>query len=94
MTLSAVEAAVYDRQMRLWGVEAQQRLQRAQVLICGMSVLGSEMSKNLVLSGINVTLQDDQEVSSDCIESQFLFSAGNLGQNVSSTSPIESSEGN
>ncbi|CCI40410.1 unnamed protein product [Albugo candida] len=67
--------------MRLWGVEAQQRLQRAQVLICGMSVLGSEMSKNLVLSGINVTLQDDQEVSSDCIESQFLFSAGNLGQN-------------
>ncbi|CCI40408.1 unnamed protein product [Albugo candida] len=81
MTLSAVEAAVYDRQMRLWGVEAQQRLQRAQVLICGMSVLGSEMSKNLVLSGINVTLQDDQEVSSDCIESQFLFSAGNLGQN-------------
>lgn len=94
MTLSAVEAAVYDRQMRLWGVEAQQRLQRAQVLICGMSVLGSEMSKNLVLSGINVTLQDDQEVSSDCIESQFLFSSGNLGQNVSSTSPMESSEGN
>nr|CCA24873.1 SUMOactivating enzyme (SAE) putative [Albugo laibachii Nc14] len=81
MSLSSAEAAVYDRQMRLWGVEAQHRLQKAQVFIGGLSIMGSELSKNLVLSGINITLQDDLTVSSDCIESQFLFSSGDFGRN-------------
>lgn len=59
MALSASEAAVYDRQIRLWGVDAQQRLRDARVLICGMSAAASEVcmrrprrtTRNVMTSG-------------------------------------------
>lgn len=79
---SAAEAAVYDRQMRLWGVEAQKRLQSSCVLISGLSALGSELAKNLVLSGMNVTVQDEATVTKTVVETQFFFSEKDVGQNV------------
>mgnify|MGYP001245378493 CR=1 FL=1 len=33
--LSAQEAEIYDRQIRLWGVESQQRMQNSRVLLAG-----------------------------------------------------------
>ena len=33
--LSAEEAAVYDRQIRLWGVDAQARMQNSRVILAG-----------------------------------------------------------
>ena len=48
--------AVYDRQIRLWGHEAQNRIQTSKVLICGVSALSAEVSKNLVLAGVNIHL--------------------------------------
>ena len=33
--LTAEEAAVYDRQLRVWGVEAQQRMRSSKVLVLG-----------------------------------------------------------
>jgi len=33
--LSAQEAEIYDRQIRLWGVESQQRMQSSRVLLAG-----------------------------------------------------------
>lgn len=44
----------YDRQIRLWGVEAQRRLAESHVLIAGTScsLVGHELAKNVVLSGI------------------------------------------
>ena len=33
--LTAEEAAVYDRQLRVWGVEAQQRMRSSHVLVLG-----------------------------------------------------------
>lgn len=52
--LTSEEAAVYDRQIRLWGLEAQQRLSAARLLLVGTlpSHLGAELAKNLVLAGI------------------------------------------
>lgn len=81
-TFSAAEAAVYDRQMRLWGVEAQKRLQRARVLVAGLSALGAELAKNLVLSGMGVTVQDARAVSPAAAAAQFFLSAEDVGANV------------
>jgi len=41
MTMNASE--VYDRQIRLWGLEAQKRMQEARVLFCGLRALGAEV---------------------------------------------------
>lgn len=82
-TFSAAEAAVYDRQMRLWGVEAQKRIQNSQVLVSGLSALGSELVKNLVLSGMTVTVHDPRVVTQSVIDTQFFFFEGDVGRNVS-----------
>ena len=81
-TFTAAEAAVYDRQMRLWGVEAQKRLQRSHVLVSGLSALGSELVKNLVLAGISVTLHDSQLVTQEAVATQFFLSETDVGKNV------------
>ncbi|KAG6610938.1 SUMO-activating enzyme (SAE) [Phytophthora cinnamomi] len=80
-TFSAAEAAVYDRQMRLWGVEAQQRLQRSRVLVSGLCALGSELVKNLVLAGVGVTLHDARPATACASSSQFFLSAADAGAN-------------
>ena len=50
--LSADEAKLYDRGIRLWGVESQQRLRQSVVLVLGMSEAAAEVCKNVVLAGI------------------------------------------
>ncbi|KAE9085956.1 hypothetical protein PF010_g20272 [Phytophthora fragariae] len=80
-TFSAAEAAVYDRQMRLWGVEAQKRLQSSRVLVSGLNALGSELVKNLVLAGVGVTLHDTQRASAAAAASQFFLSEADVGSN-------------
>lgn len=48
-TLSPEEARLYDRQLRLWGVDAQQRLRQARVLLFGFtSVMGEVLPANLL----------------------------------------------
>lgn len=57
--LTGEEQALYDRQIRLWGVEAQRRLSTGHVLIVGAasSGLAQEVAKNVVLAGVGrVTL--------------------------------------
>ena len=60
--LSAEEAKLYDRGIRLWGVEAQQRLRESVVLVLGMTEAAAELCKNVVLAGISklvVAFADD-----------------------------------
>ena len=54
--LSQSESAVYDRQIRLWGVSSQTKLKSSSVLVSGLSPVNIEIAKNLVLAGTNVTL--------------------------------------
>ena len=80
--LTSDEMELYDRQIRLWGVEAQMRLKRARVLVVGMNGLGAEVVKNIVLSGIDsLTMLDDALVSESDSQSQFLVVPGSVGQN-------------
>lgn len=63
-TLSEDQAAVYDRQLRVWGVEVQRRLNSTKVLIAGSSGLAAEVAKNIVLAGVGlVTVCNDTPVS-------------------------------
>ena len=62
--LTAEEARLYDRQIRLWGVGAQERMRRARILLDGFSGVQSEICKNLVLAGINAVTLNDRKLCS------------------------------
>ena len=73
---------VYDRQIRLWGVEAQSRMQKSTVLLLGLSGIHTEACKNLVLAGVNVTVNDDQLVRPQDLGCQFFVKEIDIGENV------------
>ena len=80
--ISADEIALYDRQIRLWGVKAQEKLRSAQILLIGMKALASEIAKNLVLAGVgSLTVLDHETVTEDDLGSQFFISEEHIGQN-------------
>lgn len=41
--LTESEAQRYDRQIRVWGAEAQARIQNSRVLVCGLSNMNVEV---------------------------------------------------
>ena len=75
--LTAEQRAVYDRQLRVWGVEAQRRLGQATFFVAGLTGLSAEASKNVVLAGIgSVVLFDDGTSAEDAHPGNFLAHAG------------------
>lgn len=81
-TISADEIALYDRQIRLWGVKAQERLRSAKILLIGMKALANEIAKNLVLAGVgSLTVLDHEPVTEEDLSSQFFVSEDHFGQN-------------
>lgn len=81
MNITEDEAALYDRQIRLWGLDAQKRLRSSTILLAGLGGLGAEITKNLVLGGVkSITLLDDRKVT-DIDTAQFLFQKSDGGQN-------------
>lgn len=78
MAILTEEEERYDRQIRLWGAEAQNNLRNANILLIGATGLGSEIAKNIVLSGIkSLTLVDNRKISeapAGQVESQMLIS--------------------
>ena len=77
--LTDKEAELYDRQIRLWGVEAQQRMRSALVFIVGLSALGAEVAKNLILAGFSVTLLDASPAAPRDLGAQFFLDPSSLG---------------
>ncbi|PAA79657.1 hypothetical protein BOX15_Mlig027638g4 [Macrostomum lignano] len=72
--ITAQEAELYDRQIRLWGLDAQKRLRASRILMVGAPPLTGEIAKNLVLAGIrSLTLMDDSPLSADDIDSSFIY---------------------
>jgi ubiquitin-like 1-activating enzyme E1 A len=69
------EIALYDRQIRLWGIQAQERIRSSKVLLISVRALSNEVAKNLVLAGIgSITLLDPEPVGPGDLGSQFLLS--------------------
>ena len=84
--LGEKEAALYDRQIRVWGVEAQQKMQSCKVLVCGLRGVHVEVIKNLVLAGVNVTIQDDSTVQECDLGSNYFVSPKDVGQHIAACS--------
>ncbi|KAI0835569.1 hypothetical protein F5Y06DRAFT_121936 [Hypoxylon sp. FL0890] len=79
--LSADDIALYDRQLRLWGMEAQQKIQSANIVIITMKALANEIAKNLVLAGIgSLTVVDDQIVTEADLGAQFFLTEEDIGK--------------
>ncbi|XBW35268.1 hypothetical protein QEN19_000836 [Hanseniaspora menglaensis] len=58
-----VDVELYDRQIRLWGLSTQQLILNSKVLVVNLNGLGTEIVKNLLLSGIgNITVLDEHEI--------------------------------
>lgn len=71
----------YDRQIRLWSSNGQQRLSLAHVALIGVSVTGTEILKNLVLPGIGkVTVIDSSLVDQLDIAGNFFLDPTDLGK--------------
>jgi len=81
-TIQFTETQRYDRQIRVWGAEAQSRIQNARVLICGLHHLNPEVVKNLVLAGVNVTLQDSSVTQENDFSNNFFLSPTDIGKNI------------
>ncbi|KAK2744959.1 hypothetical protein FQN57_004089 [Myotisia sp. PD_48] len=80
--MSADEIALYDRQIRLWGFKAQERLRHATILLITVKALGNEIAKNLVLAGIgSLTILDHEKVQAQDLGAQFLISEECINQN-------------
>ncbi|XP_055752078.1 SUMO-activating enzyme subunit 1-like [Salvelinus fontinalis] len=80
--ISEEEAAQYDRQIRLWGLDAQKRLRGSRVLLVGLRGLGAEVAKNLILAGVKgLTMLDHELVTEESCRAQFLIPVSNQGQN-------------
>ncbi|KAF9938921.1 SUMO-activating enzyme subunit 1 [Modicella reniformis] len=76
------EAALYDRQIRLWGLDAQHRMRNASILIAGMRALSDEVCKNIILAGVgSITLLDQEVVTEEDLGAQFLVRREDLGRN-------------
>lgn len=83
LIVAADEIALYDRQIRLWGVKAQEKIRTANILLVSIKALANEIAKNLVLAGIgSITLADHENVSEDDLGAQFFISDADVGKNV------------
>ncbi|GAB5591324.1 E1 ubiquitin-activating protein aos1 [Umbelopsis nana] len=88
--LNIDEAALYDRQIRLWGLESQQRIRNANILIAGIKGLGNEICKNLVLAGIgSLTILDHEPVTVQDLGAQFFLTDSDIGKNRAEAAAVQ-----
>ncbi|KAI6858147.1 hypothetical protein KC323_g7113 [Hortaea werneckii] len=79
--LSADEIALYDRQIRLWGAQAQERIRSANILLVSLRALGTEIAKNLTLAGISsLTIIDNEAVTEEDLGTQYFLREEDVGK--------------
>ncbi|QIW99024.1 hypothetical protein AMS68_004542 [Peltaster fructicola] len=79
--IPADELALYDRQLRLWGVQAQQLIKKGHILIISMRALGVEIAKNLTLAGIgSLTIIDDGLVTEEDLGACYFLREEDIGK--------------
>jgi ubiquitin-activating enzyme E1 len=82
-----LDEALYSRQLFVLGKSAMLRMGKADVLITGLSGLGAEIAKNVILAGVrSVTLHDERCASLEDLSSQFCFTPDSVGKPRAATS--------
>ncbi|MES1918341.1 E1 ubiquitin-activating protein aos1 [Bonamia ostreae] len=83
--ISEKEKEIYDRQIRVWGFKAQQRIRNASVLLIGANALSGETAKNIVLAGVgelNILESENRLVTQNDINSIFFLEQKDLGKKI------------
>lgn len=79
--ITEAEAALYDRQIRLWGLEAQQRMRNATILMITIRGLATEVVKNIVLAGVGkLIIADNEDVKEEDLGTGFFFRDEDVGR--------------
>ncbi|KIJ26665.1 hypothetical protein M422DRAFT_785159 [Sphaerobolus stellatus SS14] len=74
------EAALYDRQIRLWGLEAQQRMRNGTICMINLKGVATEVIKNIVLAGIGrLIVVDSSDVKEEDLGAGFFFREEDVG---------------
>jgi len=77
---AAVDEKLYSRQLYVMGHEAQRRMMASRAVLVGVSGLGAEVAKNIVLAGIaGVTLVDPCPANSYDLGGNFYLGEGDVG---------------
>ena len=84
--MSQIDVNLYDRQIRTYGIKAVEKMSTSSVLIYGLAKgLGTEVGKNLALSGIKtIYLYDTSNVNSSDLETGYYYSYDDIGKSRSS----------
>ena len=71
----------YDRQLRLWGSNGQNRLEASHIALFGASATGCEILKNLILPSVGrFTVIDDRIVEESDLGVNFFLDEASLGK--------------
>ncbi|NP_001080185.1 ubiquitin-activating enzyme E1 [Xenopus laevis] len=77
-----IDEGLYSRQLYVLGHDAMKRMQNSNVLISGMSGLGVEIAKNIILAGVkSVTIHDQHNTDWADLSSQFYLRESDIGKN-------------
>mgnify|MGYP002743801987 CR=1 FL=1 len=84
------EAALYDRQIRLWGLEAQNHMRRAHVVVVSFTGVAEEVVKNIVLAGIGaLTIVDAQIIEPEDLSASLFFRPDDIGTSRVAEAPLQ-----
>jgi len=79
--LTERELERYDRQIRIFGIEGQEKLKKSKVAVVGVGGLGSPVAYYLAAAGVNLLLIDEQLPELSNLNRQILHWEEDLGKN-------------
>lgn len=76
-----IDEGLYSRQLYVLSREAMEKITKTDVLIVGLTGLGVELAKNVILAGVrSVTLYDNEPTQIADLSSQFYLSESDVGK--------------
>ena len=88
--MNAIHTNLYSRQISTYGMDIMLKIKNIKVIIIGLRGLGIEISKNIILSGINeIYIFDDNICKISDLSSNFYISENDINKKRRDNSCIE-----